>query len=139
MVASLHDQLDEAVRELRAFQARMLETREEMRRTSVAVRSKDRSLTVTLGARGEVRGIAFHGGSYRAMAPAELSAVLVETLNAAHSELAGKVRSAFREHQDFGRKLRESMTGGSELDGFLAPLAELIRSRPDGGTAETDA
>jgi DNA-binding protein YbaB len=139
MVASLHDQLDEAMRELHAFQGRMLETREEMRKTSVSVRSKDRTLTVTLGARGEVREIAFHGEGYRAMAPAELSAVLVDTLNEARSELTRKVRSAFRPHRDFGRKLRESMTGGSELDGFLAPLSELMRSRDDEGTEEYDA
>jgi DNA-binding protein YbaB len=139
MVASLDDQLDGAMRELREFQRRMLATREEVRRTTVSVRSKDRTLTVTLGARGDVREIAFHGGGYRAMPPAELSAVLVETLNAARTELTEKVQAAFGPHRDFGRRLRESMTGGSELDGFLAPLADLMRSPGNEGTEESDA
>lgn len=131
MGTSLRDQLDEALGELQAHQRKMVEIRDEMRKATATVRSKDRTLSVTVGSRGEVREIAFHGDGYRRMAPAELSATLIETLNQAGAELAGRVRGAFGPHQHVGRRIRESMTGGTELDEFLAPLVELMRGRDE--------
>ncbi|MEV0679408.1 YbaB/EbfC family nucleoid-associated protein [Actinosynnema sp. NPDC050436] len=43
------------------------------------VRAKDHSVEMTFDGRGELVDVVFHGSKYRAMAPAQLAAVLVET------------------------------------------------------------
>src|SRR6201999_3937204 len=43
------------------------------------VRAKDRSLSMTFNARGELVGMKFHGDKFRSMAAAELAHVIVET------------------------------------------------------------
>lgn len=58
---------------------------------AVSVRSRDRSLTVGLGAGGALTELTFHTGAYRDMAPAELSRLLLDTVAAARAEYATQV------------------------------------------------
>jgi DNA-binding protein YbaB len=61
---------------------------------TVTVRAKDRSLSITLDGRGEVTNIAFNGTKYRAMAPAELAHLLVETIRAGRAQCVQKMAEA---------------------------------------------
>lgn len=48
--------------------------------------SKDRMLSVAVNARGEILKLTFHNTRYRQMAPAELAALVTETIAAARAE-----------------------------------------------------
>ncbi|WP_333769018.1 YbaB/EbfC family nucleoid-associated protein [Streptomyces sp. IBSBF 2435] len=135
---SLKEQLDEAMGELQEHQQKLATLHEELRKATATVRSKDRTLEVTIGNRGDVQEIHFHGTDYRMMAPVELSAVLVETIAAARREMAGKVNAAFAPLRGFGARLRESMAGGSELDDVMAPLRAMLRPADRAVTTEQE-
>lgn len=146
MTSPLRDQLDAAMAEVREYQAKLTSARKEVAETMVEVRAKDRSFTVTMTGRGELKDIRFHGLAYATMPPAQLSALLVETVGAAQRQLAEKSRLAFEPLAGVGAALRTSMTGGSELDGVLGSLRDMLgpsestgaqsdgaKSRSDGG------
>lgn len=57
-----------------------------------SVRSRDRSISVSVDARGALTGITFHTDGYRAMAPAELTRLILDTVKAADGQLAARVR-----------------------------------------------
>lgn len=87
-------------------------------------------MTVVVGAQGEVREFRFHDGSYRDLPPAELSALLVELVNAARREMAATVAREMGPLAGFGDALRESMTGGTELERMFAPVRDSARRGP---------
>ncbi|MFD8723543.1 YbaB/EbfC family nucleoid-associated protein [Streptomyces sp. NPDC059629] len=134
----MHDQLDDAMAEVRTYQAKLMATRKEVSVATVDVLSKDRTLTVTMSGAGEVKDIKFHGVDYASMPPAQLSAVLVETINAARGRLAEKTKLAFESLTGMGSVLRSSMTGGSDLDDVLGPIREMLRPPSDSAEERPD-
>jgi DNA-binding protein YbaB len=121
----LSEHIASAMEEIRQHQRKLTELRDELRDVSVSSRSKDRMLSVTLGPGGELTEIKFHH-DYRSMAPAQLSAVLVETINAARRELTEKVRTSFGPARLFGTRLRDSLSGGQGLDGMVDMVKGLL-------------
>jgi DNA-binding protein YbaB len=134
MSSSMREQLDEAMDEVRAQQRRLQEARRKAAAATVSLRSQDRLLTVTVAGQGEVRDIAFHSTDYAAMAPAQLSAVLVETINTARAQLAEQVRATFEPLSTVGTALRSSMLGGSEAGDLMGAIRELMRPPGESGT-----
>jgi DNA-binding protein YbaB len=80
--------------ELGRQQAEFTAMRERVNAVSVTVTSAKRILTVTAGASGEITKLKFNGSGYRDMAPAELSTLVLETIQKARSGVAGKVKEA---------------------------------------------
>lgn len=127
----LGEQLGEAMNELIAFQGKLSAARGEAEEATVSVLSKDRSLTVVIAGKGNLRELKFHGTEYGVMPPAQLSAVLVATINEAREKLAIKVQKIFEPLAGFGSKLGTSMIGGTDLDELTAPLLELLNRTGD--------
>jgi DNA-binding protein YbaB len=122
MSSPFQEQLDQAMAALREQQAKIQRAQEELRQASFSVRSKDRMVTATVDAQGELRDLKFHSDQYRSMASAELSKVLVEVVTAARRQAQAKVADTLHPFAGVGAKLRESMTGGSEFEELFAPL-----------------
>jgi len=64
---------------------------------TVTATSKNRAISVTVDGRGEVVGMKFHNRAYRTMAPAQLAALLIETISEArhaHQEAVGQALAA---------------------------------------------
>ncbi|MEU8328687.1 MULTISPECIES: YbaB/EbfC family nucleoid-associated protein [unclassified Micromonospora] len=76
--------LAEERRKLDEFQAKM-------RAASTTVDSPNKMLTATFDGRGELVKLTFNNTKYRAMAPNELSSLLVETLRRGRAESFGKI------------------------------------------------
>lgn len=87
---------------------------------SVSVRSRDRSLTVGLGAGGALSELTFHTTAYRDMAPAELSKLLLDTVGAARAEYAAQVADAMAPVRE-GAVLpfEDIMSGRFDISEFL--------------------
>ncbi len=133
MSSPLGDQVEQAMARLKDHRARMEEVRAELRQATASVMSKDRMVTAKVGPQGQVVSLTFHTTAYRTMAPAQLADVLTEVLNEARARVGEQVTEAMRSVSGIGEVLKLSMTGGTELDGLLAPLRSLRPSeeKPD--------
>lgn len=128
-VAAMSDELLKAQREINAAS-------QAAANATVTRKSKDRLLTVEVGTGGQLKEIKFHGTGHQVLAPAELAAVLIETINAATTELAEKVRELMLPHSGLGTRLRESLTGGTPLDQALESVQRLLNPHDHDDTWE---
>jgi DNA-binding protein YbaB len=135
MSSPFQGQLDQAMAALQEHQAKMHQAQQALLQASFSARSKDRMVTATVSAQGELRELKFHTDEYRSMARAELSAAVLEVVAAARKQAEGKVAETFRPFMGAGDRLRESMTGGSEFEKLFAPLRAM---RPSPSAAEVD-
>jgi DNA-binding protein YbaB len=111
-----HESFQEALDELRRSQERLRSLRDEMQSKATKVTSKDGMVTVTLDGRSEVTSIAFNTAKFRRMAPAELSAVLVEAISRARSEGRTRVIDAYRSMFPTGMDIDGLMAGKFNVD-----------------------
>lgn len=81
-----HDLVGEAAKELRRQQARLKSIRKKLAATNTKISSRDRMVTVTISPNGDLKKIEFNSQKFRRMAPAELGAMLVETIRQAQAE-----------------------------------------------------
>lgn len=75
-------------------QAELAAVQERVNAVSATVHANKRLLTVTAGPRGDITKLKFNHDGYRDMSPAELSALVTETIDRARSAAAEKVREA---------------------------------------------
>jgi DNA-binding protein YbaB len=116
MTNGMHDLLREAADELRQQQARLKSIRGELQDVTFKATSKDRMITVTIDTTGEVSSIAFNTAKFRRMAPAELGAILVETIRQARAESRDRVLGAYRSLLPSGMGLADMFAGQGDLD-----------------------
>jgi DNA-binding protein YbaB len=133
MSSPLADQVEQAMARLKDHRARMDEVRAELRQATASVTSKDRMVTAKAGPQGQIVSLTFHTTAYRTMAPAQLADVLTEVLNEARARVGEQVTEAMRSVSGIGEVLKLSMTGGTELDGLLAPLRSLRPTEEEPG------
>lgn len=122
MTSNYSEQISQAMARLREQQEHMAESTAALQSATASATSKDRLVTAKVGPQGQVLSLAFHNTGYRDMAPAELSAVLVDVLNRARADMGEQISTAMKSFAGLGDALRVSMTGGTELDELLAPL-----------------
>ncbi|MET9152618.1 YbaB/EbfC family nucleoid-associated protein [Streptomyces griseoflavus] len=87
----MEDRVARAMAHLEAAEQAAASARAELDAASVTARSSDRSVRVSVGAKGELTGLEFLDGKYRTMAAAQLSAAVLEAANTARAEMARKV------------------------------------------------
>jgi DNA-binding protein YbaB len=111
MSAQPHESFEEAVNELRRSQERLQSLRGELQSKATKVTSKDGMVTVTLDGKSEVTSISFNSAKFRRMAPAELGAVLVETISRARGEGRSRVIDAYKSMFPKGMDIDAIMNG----------------------------
>ena len=141
MTASPGDQIEQAMLQFAQQRDKLLETRQELGKTTVDETTKDHLLTVTVAVSGEIKKIKFDRTDYVRMAPDELSALLVETINKARQKAAAKAAEAMNPLRDFSTQLRDSLAGSSDLDemfGALADAAGMAKPAPAAPTYDEE-
>jgi DNA-binding protein YbaB len=96
MSASMEDAVRRAEQELMSSQAKLKTIRERLQGSVTKVRSKDKMVTVTLDMHGFVEAVDFHTKKFRTMAPAELGAVLAQTIRQAQTQARERVLRAYQ-------------------------------------------
>jgi DNA-binding protein YbaB len=129
MSDDFQEQVRQAVERMREQQERLSELQRDLEQKTVSVRSKDRMVTATVGAQGQVVSLEFHTTAYRGMAPAELGNALVGVLNEARATMGKKIIEAVRPLGDFGQ-VRKHLPHMAAQDVEQA-LAPLIAMEPD--------
>jgi DNA-binding protein YbaB len=122
MSSPFNEQIEQVMAQFTEQRTKLQETQRDLQKATVTASPKDHLLTVTMGVSGEVKDIKFHRNDYATMAPAELSAILVDTLNKARELAAAKAQAAFSSMAGFSSGLRDSLAGGSELDDIFGLL-----------------
>jgi DNA-binding protein YbaB len=80
MSAPLHNRFESALAELRGQQEKIRDFGAAMAARTTVVTSKNRMVAATVDSSGRLVGLAFKGNRYRSLPPAELSALVVETV-----------------------------------------------------------
>ena len=88
MSTPLREQLDAALADLRAQQARIQAASEELNNATASTTSKDRSIEVVVDSRGRVAALKLKGTGYRKLAPAELADRIIDTIRSAQDAAA---------------------------------------------------
>ncbi|MFD8500454.1 YbaB/EbfC family nucleoid-associated protein [Amycolatopsis sp. NPDC059657] len=94
---SLEEANEAALASLEREQRKLSDITKTMSEATTTVKAKDRSLTVDFDGRGEITAINFHGTKYRGMAPAELSHVLMETIQSGRAQCLQKLADVMGE------------------------------------------
>ncbi|MFJ5143392.1 YbaB/EbfC family nucleoid-associated protein [Streptomyces sp. NPDC088707] len=92
---SIQARVEEARAALEATEVRIAEVEEELRGAVSKVRSRDRSVEVTVGPRGELQRIRFLENRYRTMSEAQLASSVMEAVDGARSRMARRVMEAY--------------------------------------------
>ncbi|MEU4339263.1 YbaB/EbfC family nucleoid-associated protein [Micromonospora lupini] len=112
------------------------EKRVEESRTSVT--AKNRAVVATVDGRGDLTDLKFPTRAYRAMAPAELSALLVETVAAARDQARAEMNQLVQSVLPTGLAvnfLNEMVDVNDIIDGAMHAADEMSR-RTGGGRHE---
>lgn len=91
---SLQGQMERSLEQLRQTQERLAEASANLESVTAEAVSKDRMLSVTVNARGEIAEMRFHTEKYRMMAPAELAAAVIEVVERARRDVAQQVSTS---------------------------------------------
>jgi DNA-binding protein YbaB len=86
--------LEHVIADLRAEQARIKAATDQMTKLTGSATSKDRMVTATVDGQGRLVGLKLTGTNYRRLAPAELTARIVDTVRAAQDDAARASASA---------------------------------------------
>jgi DNA-binding protein YbaB len=124
MSTPLQDRLEAALENLRGQQAKVRAFQEEMKTRTTTVTSKNRMVVATVDATGVLTELAFKGNRYRTMPPAELGALVTETVSAAQKEAKDKAMTAAAELMPrgtglFGGQDPFGSGGGRDLDSMF--------------------
>ncbi|GAA3211209.1 YbaB/EbfC family nucleoid-associated protein [Nonomuraea helvata] len=84
--------LEQLVQEVNQQTEQLKKMQEKVGELSATASSKDGMVTVTVGPRGEVRTIDFDPRVYRKLSPSELSAVIVQQIERATSEVSAGMK-----------------------------------------------
>ncbi|MFD7588845.1 YbaB/EbfC family nucleoid-associated protein [Kitasatospora sp. NPDC059811] len=125
MTFSFEEQLAQAMAALEEQQVKMAEMTRQLQAATASVTTKDRMLTVKVGAQGEVLALTFHTTAYQEMAPAHLAAVLKDVLNEAKARMGEQITRSMRAFDGVGESLRLAVTGDQEEDPLLSMLGGL--------------
>ncbi|WP_406263340.1 YbaB/EbfC family nucleoid-associated protein (plasmid) [Streptomyces chartreusis] len=126
MKDSISDRLAKAVVDLQETTSAVAHAQEQLRTTSVTVRSRDRSVEVTVNAQGHLSEVKFLDGKYRSMGAVQLSASLLEAAQQAQAEMAQLVLDAFQPLSERADGLPYVEGSGVDWGEIFGPLTETV-------------
>ena len=115
------DEIQEQVAQLQNVQNEIDEIRERFVGAFVTRTSTDRSVTVTVGATGEVQRVEFPNTGYRFMSAADLGRTIVETIGKARDEMTKQVMESLAPFLNRQSVLHDGKLGAASIEDILAP------------------
>lgn len=118
MTAPLQNNLDELQAELVRQRQALGDMQRRLAETKVTITSRNHAVSVSLDGQGNVVEIKFPSSKYRAMAPTELGALLVETIGQARTELTGQLAEFLGQLMP-GTAVLEALNGDFNVETML--------------------
>jgi hypothetical protein len=125
MSAPLHDQMEAALTDLRAQQDRIRDFGAAMAARTTTVASTNRMISVTVDSGGRLTNLSFEGNRYRALAPAELGALVVGTVAEAQEQANQAAMAAMAELLPEALDFSGLAGGELDLDGMVESAVRL--------------
>jgi DNA-binding protein YbaB len=127
---SMAARIAEARERLEATRAAVADARAELSDASTTVRSKDRSVEVTVGAQGELKRVKFLDEKFRTMEPAQLSAAIVEAASKGRTRMARRVKETFS-------AITPAAQGDANVGGYTPDWEQIFGSALKTGSRES--
>lgn len=124
---SLPERMARDLERLRRTQRSLSEASASLESADAEAVSRDRMVSARVNARGEVAELRFHTSKYRTMAPAELSAAVLDVIGRAREEMERRVSEAFADLAPGSSEARAEVVNGGDPARLLAELG--LRSR----------
>jgi DNA-binding protein YbaB len=125
--------MQNAIAELRAEQARIRDAGKQMMSVTGTSTSRDKMVTATVDSRGRLVDLKLKGTRYRQLAPAELTARVVETVRAAQEDAARESASRLAGLLPAGLGL--PVDGEFDLDAMFDSAVAVATAPPAGQKA----
>jgi DNA-binding protein YbaB len=119
-MASADDEMNEAMARLQEVRLSADEINREMADRSYTLMNKRRLFSVTVGVNGELKGLTFNGETYRTLAPAELSALIVETVGEARDLCVAEASDSLQQIWPGAGQEFDLLTSAASLDDLMA-------------------
>ena len=113
--AALRAQLERLLDEFDQVQADLATMRETLRSATGEARSKDGSVRVTVGPRGELRDLQLDPAAYRRLSPSELAAEIVSLTAAAGRDVQARLDEVMAPFLPKGVSYSEAVSGQADL------------------------
>jgi DNA-binding protein YbaB len=126
MTEPIKDRLARAIAELEETRQAVDRAEQRLRASTVTVRSRDRSVEVTVDAQGHLDDVRFLNGTYRTMGAAQLSAAVLEAARRAQADAARMVMDTFRPLSETAGLLPRIEGSGVEWDDVFGPLLHTV-------------
>jgi DNA-binding protein YbaB len=97
MALDAHEIMRQAQERMRQTEERLAAMRRQAEGARVTARSADNTITAVVDGQGELLSVTFTTGKWRKMAPAELGATLVKTINKARQDSKAEMLLRYRD------------------------------------------
>ncbi|MGW5645920.1 YbaB/EbfC family nucleoid-associated protein [Saccharopolyspora sp. NPDC003752] len=128
---NLQAQMEQALAQITEKQQEMRKVEQDLLSRTATARSKDRMISATVKAGGELAKVEFHDDRYRTMARAELADAVVKVVEQARADMLHQVNETMAPQLGDIADLRGSLGGASPFSEFLAPLMEMQKDVTD--------
>ncbi|MGW4034157.1 YbaB/EbfC family nucleoid-associated protein [Streptomyces sp. NPDC004838] len=127
MSEPIQERLAKAMAQLEETRQAVAAAEQRLRATSVTMRSRDRSVEVTVDAQGHLADVRFLDGKYRTMGAAQLAASVIEAARQGEAEMARTVMEAFRPLAESTGARPDVEGAGVDWDDVFGPLMESVK------------
>ncbi|GHE24042.1 YbaB/EbfC family nucleoid-associated protein [Streptomyces capillispiralis] len=131
MTEPIEERLAKAMAHLEETRQAVDHAQQQLRTATVTVRSKDRSVEVTVDSQGHLGEVKFLNGKYRTMGAAQLSAAVAEAAHQAQADMAHMVLEAFRPVSETSGAQPHVEGSGVEWDDIFGPLLDTVDKGAD--------
>ena len=119
MFSPLHNEMTDAIKELRARQEQLTAAFGKVEDVAASATTKDRLIRATVDGQGRLTELAFEGQRWREMAPKELAAKIVEVVGDAQRKAAASVQELMSGLIPAGVDLDKLRETGPDLDAMI--------------------
>ncbi|MFI1829722.1 YbaB/EbfC family nucleoid-associated protein [Streptomyces sp. NPDC020412] len=122
----IQERLAKAVARLEQTRQAVAAAEQQLRSSSVTVRSRDRSVEVTVNSQGHLTDLRFLDGKYRTMGSAQLAAAVIEAARQGQAEMARTVLDAFQPLSETVGDRPHIEGSGVDWGNVFGPLLETV-------------
>jgi DNA-binding protein YbaB len=101
---------------------------QKMQAITVTTTSPRREVSVTVGHGGVVSDVSFPTGAYRRLAPAELTALIMQTMNAAKEQAQEQAAAIIAPMLPQGMNAKDLLNGRASADMLMPPQPRMANS-----------
>ncbi|WP_263250048.1 YbaB/EbfC family nucleoid-associated protein [Saccharopolyspora rosea] len=127
----LREQLSQVLDEVQRKQQEVFAAQADLRERSGTAKSKNRMLSATVDADGQLSNLEFHDDRYRTMPRAELAAAIVDVVRQARTDMMSQIEDVLGSQLDDVNALRDRMYEGTSMGEFLEPLLKIQRKNTE--------